>query len=93
MGTEKGVASWICLGAATVMLGAGRKETRMHTSCLSPSLQQAFNATAVVRHMRRLQLSSGLDSSNAGVSGGLSLASQKDCAYVAGSELSRKTGV
>uniref|UniRef100_I3MRM4 calcium/calmodulin-dependent protein kinase n=1 Tax=Ictidomys tridecemlineatus TaxID=43179 RepID=I3MRM4_ICTTR len=40
---------------------------------------QAFNATAVVRHMRRLHLGSSLDSSNAGVSSSLSLASQKDC--------------
>ncbi|MBZ3878704.1 Calcium/calmodulin-dependent protein kinase type 1D [Sciurus carolinensis] len=45
--------------------------------------RQAFNATAVVRHMRRLHLGSSLDSSNAGVSSSLSLASQKDCAYVA----------
>lgn len=50
---------------------------------LSPPFQQAFNATAVVRHMRRLQLGSSLDSSNASVSSNLSLASQKDCAYVA----------
>ncbi|XP_028620626.1 calcium/calmodulin-dependent protein kinase type 1D [Grammomys surdaster] len=41
--------------------------------------RQAFNATAVVRHMRRLQLGSSLDSSNASVSSNLSLASQKDC--------------
>ncbi|KAL6077253.1 hypothetical protein STEG23_037708, partial [Scotinomys teguina] len=40
--------------------------------------RQAFNATAVVRHMRRLQLGSSLDSSNASVSSNLSLASQKD---------------
>lgn len=45
--------------------------------------QQAFNATAVVRHMRKLHLGSSLDSSNASVSSSLSLASQKDCAYVA----------
>jgi hypothetical protein len=50
---------------------------------LLPTFQQAFNATAVVRHMRRLQLGSSLDSSNASVSSNLSLASQKDCAYVA----------
>uniref|UniRef100_A0A8D1FVG0 calcium/calmodulin-dependent protein kinase n=1 Tax=Sus scrofa TaxID=9823 RepID=A0A8D1FVG0_PIG len=49
--------------------------------------RQAFNATAVVRHMRKLHLGSSLDSSNASVSGSLSLASQKDCAYVAKSEL------
>ncbi|XP_008562559.1 PREDICTED: calcium/calmodulin-dependent protein kinase type 1D-like isoform X2 [Galeopterus variegatus] len=42
--------------------------------------RQAFNATAVVRHMRRLHLGSSLDSSNASVSSSLSLASQKDCA-------------
>ncbi|KFO34539.1 Calcium/calmodulin-dependent protein kinase type 1D [Fukomys damarensis] len=41
--------------------------------------RQAFNATAVVRHMRRLQLGSSLDSSSASVSSSLSLASQKDC--------------
>ncbi|XP_023404679.1 calcium/calmodulin-dependent protein kinase type 1D isoform X5 [Loxodonta africana] len=41
--------------------------------------RQAFNATAVVRHMRRLHLGSSLDSSNASVSSSLSLASQKDC--------------
>ncbi|XP_030879320.1 calcium/calmodulin-dependent protein kinase type 1D [Leptonychotes weddellii] len=41
--------------------------------------RQAFNATAVVRHMRKLHLGSSLDSSNASVSSGLSLASQKDC--------------
>ncbi|XP_011357955.2 calcium/calmodulin-dependent protein kinase type 1D [Pteropus vampyrus] len=40
---------------------------------------QAFNATAVVRHMRKLHLGSSLDSSNASVSSSLSLASQKDC--------------
>jgi len=40
--------------------------------------RQAFNATAVVRHMRKLHLGSSLDSSNASVSSGLSLASQKD---------------
>lgn len=28
---------------------------------LSPSTQQAFNATAVVRHMRRLQLGTSLE--------------------------------
>lgn len=50
--------------------------------------QQAFNATAVVRHMRKLHLGSSLDSSNASVSSSLSLASQKDCAYVAKTELS-----
>ena len=49
--------------------------------------QQAFNATAVVRHMRKLHLGSSLDSSNASVSSSLSLASQKDCAYVARTEL------
>lgn len=48
--------------------------------------QQAFNATAVVRHMRKLHLGSSLDSSNASVSSNLSLASQKDCAYVAKTE-------
>ncbi|XP_017742189.1 PREDICTED: calcium/calmodulin-dependent protein kinase type 1D isoform X4 [Rhinopithecus bieti] len=42
--------------------------------------RQAFNATAVVRHMRKLHLGSSLDSSNASVSSSLSLASQKDCA-------------
>ncbi|XP_036764020.2 calcium/calmodulin-dependent protein kinase type 1D isoform X1 [Manis pentadactyla] len=42
--------------------------------------RQAFNATAVVRHMRKLHLGSSLDSSNASVSSNLSLASQKDCA-------------
>uniref|UniRef100_A0A2R9CEE6 Calcium/calmodulin dependent protein kinase ID n=1 Tax=Pan paniscus TaxID=9597 RepID=A0A2R9CEE6_PANPA len=41
--------------------------------------RQAFNATAVVRHMRKLHLGSSLDSSNASVSSSLSLASQKDC--------------
>ncbi|KAK1338711.1 hypothetical protein QTO34_019368 [Cnephaeus nilssonii] len=41
--------------------------------------RQAFNATAVVRHMRRLHLGSSLDSSNAGVSSSLSLAGQNDC--------------
>uniref|UniRef100_A0A2K6SFI4 Calcium/calmodulin dependent protein kinase ID n=1 Tax=Saimiri boliviensis boliviensis TaxID=39432 RepID=A0A2K6SFI4_SAIBB len=41
--------------------------------------RQAFNATAVVRHMRRLHLGSSLDSSNASVSRSLSLTSQKDC--------------
>ncbi|XP_005398140.1 PREDICTED: calcium/calmodulin-dependent protein kinase type 1D isoform X2 [Chinchilla lanigera] len=41
--------------------------------------RQAFNATAVVRHMRRLHLGSSLDSSGAGVSSSLSLAKQKDC--------------
>jgi len=30
-------------------------------SHLSPSFQQAFNATAVVRHMRRLQLGTSLE--------------------------------
>uniref|UniRef100_A0A8C8XGT4 calcium/calmodulin-dependent protein kinase n=2 Tax=Felidae TaxID=9681 RepID=A0A8C8XGT4_PANLE len=50
--------------------------------------RQAFNATAVVRHMRKLHLGSSLDSSNASVSSSLSLASQKDCAYVAKTELS-----
>ncbi|XP_049562117.1 calcium/calmodulin-dependent protein kinase type 1D isoform X2 [Orcinus orca] len=42
--------------------------------------RQAFNATAVVRHMRKLHLGSSLDSSNTSVSSSLSLASQKDCA-------------
>ncbi|KAB1254074.1 Calcium/calmodulin-dependent protein kinase type 1D, partial [Camelus dromedarius] len=46
--------------------------------------RQAFNATAVVRHMRKLHLGSSLDSSNAGVSSSLSLASQKDCALFRG---------
>ncbi|XP_054114431.1 calcium/calmodulin-dependent protein kinase type 1D isoform X2 [Callithrix jacchus] len=41
--------------------------------------RQAFNATAVVRHMRKLHLGSSLDSSNASVSSSLSLTSQKDC--------------
>ncbi|XP_049562118.1 calcium/calmodulin-dependent protein kinase type 1D isoform X3 [Orcinus orca] len=41
--------------------------------------RQAFNATAVVRHMRKLHLGSSLDSSNTSVSSSLSLASQKDC--------------
>jgi len=48
--------------------------------------QQAFNATAVVRHMRRLHLGSSLDSTSASVSGTLSLATplpdattRKDC--------------
>ncbi|KAJ7407196.1 Calcium/calmodulin-dependent protein kinase type 1D [Willisornis vidua] len=36
--------------------------------------RQAFNATAVVRHMRRLHLGSSLDSASAGVSSTLSLA-------------------
>lgn len=49
-------------------------------------LQQAFNATAVVRHMRRLHLGSSLDSASASVSSTLSLATplpdaatRKDC--------------
>ncbi|XP_013927312.1 PREDICTED: calcium/calmodulin-dependent protein kinase type 1D [Thamnophis sirtalis] len=54
---------------------------------LSPLFQQAFNATAVVRHMRRLHLGSSLDSgSNISVSNNLSLAnplpdgaSRKEC--------------
>nr|XP_009681316.1 PREDICTED: calcium/calmodulin-dependent protein kinase type 1D [Struthio camelus australis] len=48
--------------------------------------RQAFNATAVVRHMRRLHLGSSLDSASAGVSSTLSLATplpdgatRKDC--------------
>nr|XP_012621148.1 calcium/calmodulin-dependent protein kinase type 1D isoform X2 [Microcebus murinus] len=41
--------------------------------------RQAFNATAVVRHMRKLHLGSSLDSSNASVASNLSRASQKDC--------------
>uniref|UniRef100_A0A8D0BZI2 Calcium/calmodulin dependent protein kinase ID n=1 Tax=Salvator merianae TaxID=96440 RepID=A0A8D0BZI2_SALMN len=48
--------------------------------------RQAFNATAVVRHMRRLHLGSSLDSSNVSVSSSLSLANplpdgtaRKDC--------------
>ncbi|KAF7246604.1 Calcium/calmodulin-dependent protein kinase type 1D [Varanus komodoensis] len=48
--------------------------------------RQAFNATAVVRHMRKLHLGSSLDSSNVSVSSSLSLASprsdgpaRKDC--------------
>lgn len=50
------------------------------------SPQQAFNATAVVRHMRRLHLGSSLDSTSASVSGTLGLAAplsdtttRKDC--------------
>jgi len=49
-------------------------------------LQQAFNATAVVRHMRRLHLGSSLDSASTSVSSTLSLAAplpdaatRKDC--------------
>ncbi|XP_010011228.1 PREDICTED: calcium/calmodulin-dependent protein kinase type 1D, partial [Nestor notabilis] len=48
--------------------------------------RQAFNATAVVRHMRRLHLGSSLDSASASVSSSLSLAAplpdaatRKDC--------------
>ncbi|KAM7178536.1 calcium/calmodulin-dependent protein kinase type 1D [Macrochelys suwanniensis] len=48
--------------------------------------RQAFNATAVVRHMRKLHLGSSLDSSNASVASSLSLANplpdgtaRKDC--------------
>ncbi|XP_077194070.1 calcium/calmodulin-dependent protein kinase type 1D isoform X2 [Paroedura picta] len=48
--------------------------------------RQAFNATAVVRHMRRLHLGSSLDSSNVNMSNTLSLANtlpdgtaKKDC--------------
>nr|XP_028603145.1 calcium/calmodulin-dependent protein kinase type 1D [Podarcis muralis] len=48
--------------------------------------RQAFNATAVVRHMRRLHLGSSLDSSNVSMSSSLSLAkplpdgtARKDC--------------
>ncbi|XP_075782134.1 calcium/calmodulin-dependent protein kinase type 1D isoform X1 [Pelodiscus sinensis] len=48
--------------------------------------RQAFNATAVVRHMRKLHLGSSLDSSNASVANTLSLANplpdgttRKDC--------------
>ncbi|TKC48334.1 hypothetical protein EI555_016289, partial [Monodon monoceros] len=52
--------------------------------------RQAFNATAVVRHMRKLHLGSSLDSSNTSVSSSLSLASQKDCAYVAKTELANR---
>ncbi|XP_045412277.1 calcium/calmodulin-dependent protein kinase type 1D-like [Lemur catta] len=42
--------------------------------------RQAFNATALMRHMRELHLGSSLDSSNASVSSNLSRASRKDCA-------------
>uniref|UniRef100_A0A674J8Z1 Calcium/calmodulin dependent protein kinase ID n=1 Tax=Terrapene triunguis TaxID=2587831 RepID=A0A674J8Z1_9SAUR len=51
--------------------------------------RQAFNATAVVRHMRKLHLGSSLDSSNASVASTLSLANplpdgttRKDCKYM-----------
>lgn len=51
--------------------------------------QQAFNATAVVRHMRRLHLGSSLDSSNVKVSSTPSLANplpdgtaKTDCKYM-----------
>lgn len=40
--------------------------------------------------MRKLHLGSSLDSSNAGVSSSLSLASQKDCAYAPKTELSNQ---
>uniref|UniRef100_A0A663LZQ4 Calcium/calmodulin dependent protein kinase ID n=1 Tax=Athene cunicularia TaxID=194338 RepID=A0A663LZQ4_ATHCN len=44
--------------------------------------RQAFNATAVVRHMRRLHLGSSLDSASASVSSTLSMSPSTLCSFV-----------